>query len=98
LATNAAGLGVDIIMPEIDGVDDDGFEYWAEGHDAVLCFSRYLYDQWIYSFGGVAALDVSQALAVISCLHRKPAKQLRLLEEVKAFAAGVLMSIHEKNK
>jgi hypothetical protein len=99
VAANAAGLGVDIIMPEVEAAaDDDAFEYWAEGHEAVMCFSRYLSDQWIYSFGGVAALDVSQALAVIGCLHKHPANRLRLLEEVKAVAAGVLKYIHEKQK
>ena len=84
-------------MPEAVNTDA-GFEYWAEGHEAVMCFCRYLSDQWIYSFGGAAALDVKQALAVIGCLHKKPAKQLRRLEEVKAFAGGVLMFIREKQE
>lgn len=85
-------------MPAAEIADDGPFEYWEEAHEAIMCFIQYLSDQWIYSFGGIAALDGSQALAVIERLHRKPARQLRRLEEVKAFAVGVLMVIHEKQK
>ncbi len=85
-------------MPAAKKQDDEPFEYWEEGDEAIFCFIRYLSDQWIYSFGGIAALDGSQALAVIERLHRKPARQLRLLEEVKAFAVGVLKHFHEQQK
>jgi len=85
-------------MPEVIITDDGPFEYWEEAHEAIMCFIQYLSDQWIYSFGGIAALDGSQALAVIERLHRKPARQLRLLEEVKAFATGVLKHFHEQQK
>jgi len=84
-------------MPEIAASDDDEpFEYWPEAEEAIICFIRYLSDQWIYSFGGIAALDNQQALAVIERLHQKPARQLRLLEEVKHFASGVLSYVHRK--
>jgi hypothetical protein len=78
--------------------ENEPFEYWADAHEAVMCFRQYLSDQWIYSFGGPAALDVSKALNVIERMHKKPAKQLRLLEEVKAFANGVLTHIYERQK
>ncbi len=83
-------------MPDVEVIDDGPFEYWPEADEAINTFTRYLSDQWIYSFGGIAALDVSHALAVISRLHRKPARQLRLLEEVKAFATGVLLVLHKQ--
>lgn len=85
-------------MPAAKKQDDEPFEYWEEADEAICCFIQYLSDQWIYSFGGIAALDISQALAVIERLHRKPARQLRLLEEVKAFATGVLKHFHEQQK
>ncbi|MGZ5056468.1 MAG: DUF1799 domain-containing protein [Methylobacter sp.] len=83
-------------MPDVEVIDEGPFEYWPEADEAITTFTRYLSDQWIHSFSGIAALDVSQALAVIEKLHRKPARQLRLLEEVKAFATGVLLYIHKQ--
>jgi hypothetical protein len=87
-------------MPEMPVNDnaDEPFEYWEDAHDAIVCFQCYLSDQWIYSFGGPAALDVSKALSIIERLHRKPARQLQLLEEVKAFASGVLSHFYEQQK
>ncbi|MGZ8172873.1 MULTISPECIES: DUF1799 domain-containing protein [Methylobacter] len=98
LEQNAAGLGVEVIMPEVEVIEEGPFEYWPEADEAIATFTRYLSDQWIYSFGGIAALDVSQALAVIDKLHKKPVRQLRLLEEVKAFASGVLKHFYEQQK
>jgi len=98
LEKNAQGLGVDVIMPTAQALDDGPFEYCPEAAEAIVTFTCYLADQWIYSFGGIAALDVSQALAVIEKLHSKPARQLRLLEEVKAFASGVLKHFYEQQK
>lgn len=83
-------------MPSAPILDDGPYEYWPEAEEAIVCFVRYLSDQWVHSFGGPAALDVSQALAVIEKLHRKPARQLLLLEEVKAFANGVLAHLHKQ--
>ena len=96
LAHNADGLGVEVILPDAEVIEDGPFIYWQEADEAITTFIRYLSDQWTYSFSGVAALDVSQALAVIDKLHSKPARQLRLLEQVKAFAAGVLLVLHKR--
>jgi hypothetical protein len=87
-------------MPDSPAPADSNepFEYWEDAHEAIQCFRHYLCDQWIYSFSGPAALDVSKALSIIERMHRKPAKQLRLLEEVKAFANGVLKHIYEQQK
>ncbi|MDI1278074.1 DUF1799 domain-containing protein [Methylobacter sp.] len=87
-------------MPDAPANKDseDPFEYWEDAHEAIQCFRQYLSDQWIYNFNGPAALDVSQALGIIEKLHRKPARQLRLLEEVKAFANGVLTHFYEQQK
>jgi hypothetical protein len=86
-------------MPDAPApADNEPFEYWEEAHEAIQIFRQYLSDQWTYSFGGPAALDVSKALSVIERLHKKPAKQLRLLEEVKAFANGVLTHFFEQQK
>lgn len=87
-------------MPEATAQadSDEPFEYWEDAHEAVQTFRLYLSDQWTYSFSGPAALDVSKALSVIERMHKKPGKQLRLLEEVKAFANGVLTHIYEQQK
>jgi hypothetical protein len=77
---------------------NEPFEYWEDAYEAIQIFRRYLSDQWTYSFGGPAALNVNAALAIIEKIHRKPARQLRLLEEVKAFANGVLTHFYESQK
>lgn len=87
-------------MPDAPAATDSNepFEYWEDAHEAIQCFRQYLSDQWTYSFGGPAALNVNAALAIIEKMHKKPAKQLRVLEEVKAFANGVLKHFYEQQK
>ena len=78
--------------------DDDGFIYWYDAHRAIQIFLKYLTGAWLFTMAGVAGLDVNAALAVIREVETVPKKRLRLLQEVRYFAAGVMKYSDEQSK
>jgi hypothetical protein len=74
------------------------FKYFYDAHEAVLLFTTFLQNQWVFTFGGIAALNLELALKIIDKYPWRNSKKLKLLEEVKAFADGVLMFQNEQTK
>lgn len=82
----------------VEVLEIEPFYYWPEGHDAVVIMTEYCADQWREGFNGISSLDLAAVMPVIQLFRKKRTAQLILLEEVKAFAAGVLKYINEQRK
>ncbi|MDP3876019.1 MAG: DUF1799 domain-containing protein [Methylobacter sp.] len=96
LEDDALLLGV--ILPELpEPPEIEAFEYWHECDEAVRCYMD-VHGQWLYSFDGIAGINIQGMMPIIALYQPDEKKRLELFREVKAFASGVLQWINEQRE